>query len=173
MDARRSYNEAHRNYETLHAQFGAENPRLISSKTNLDIAEKKLRSQIRAVLMGNTTENLNLMSLRSTYATVSRQVADSERNFQTSRELTTTLGQLTAEVELNLKVLEAAMTGSETLKMTTVAARNRANMVDDAEPEDKSHPGKGILIAVSFLISAAAVGMWAAIEYNTELKRAD
>ncbi len=171
--ARSSYNEAHRTYETLRLQLGAENPRLISAKSNLDVAEKRLKSEVRSVLAGNTTEHLNLVTLQTTYQTVSRQVGDAEKNFQTSRELTTDLGRLTAEVALNLKVLETAKTAAETLKMTTVAGRNRANLVDTAIPEDRSHPGRGMLFAISLLLAATAVGLWGAIEYNIVLRHSD
>ena len=171
LAARNSYNEAYRNFETLRVQLGPENPRLVSARSNLRIAEKRLRNEISSVLKGNTTEHLNLESLQSTYTTVSRQVADAEKDFQTSRELTTDLGRITSEVALSLRVLETAKTAAETLKMTTVAGRNRANLVDVAIPEDRSHPGKGVILAVCFLLSTAVVGLWAAIEYNALLKR--
>ncbi len=173
FDARRNYNEAIRAYDTLKSQLGPDNPRLISARTNARLAEGKLRAQISAVLNGNTTEQLNLASLKTTYVTVARQVEDAEKNFQLSRELTTDLGRLTSEVALSLKVLETAKTASETLKMSTVAARNRMNVVDEARPEDKSHPGKGILISISFLLALAVVGIWMAAEYNLLLKAAD
>lgn len=173
FEARKTYNDSVRTYENLKAQLGPENPRLVSAKSNAQIAEQRLRNQIKSVLDGNTTEHLNLASLKSTYNTVSRQVGDAEKNFQTSRELTTTLGRLTSEVALNLKVLETAKTAAESLKMSTVAARNRMNVVDEASPEDRSHPGKGMMIVVSLLIAGFVVGLWAAVEYNLSLKAAD
>ena len=165
-EARRRYTEAQRELQDLLIQYTDLAPPVLRAKERLHLASAHLHEQAEAILHGNTSENTKRQALQVEYETVVAQIAQSERSIQVSKQAATSFERLHAEVELNLKVLEATATRQAELKMQTENGQSRMNVVDEARPPAKSRPGMLMTSLVSLLLALAAILTWFGVEYS-------
>ncbi len=170
-EARRRYTEAQRDVQDLLIQYADQAPPVLRAKERLRIASAHLHGQAEAILHGNTSENTKRQALQVEYETVVAQIAQFERTIQVSKQAATGFERLHAEVELNLKVLEATATHQAELKMQTASPSSRYNVVDEARPPTKSRPGMLMTSLVSVLLAMAAVLTWYGVEYFVRSSR--
>jgi uncharacterized protein involved in exopolysaccharide biosynthesis len=172
--ARAAVNSAKTEVEALRLQFGKEHPRVIIAQDKVDIAQRKLREQTRAVLKGQTTQKVQaqarLDALRTKYDTVVRQISDAEDKAQIGREFQSEFERRRNEVMLRLEVLKAASAQSATLSLQMVSATKRLNVVDTARPARKASPGLILSGAISAFFALVFVGLLATVDYLRALR---
>jgi uncharacterized protein involved in exopolysaccharide biosynthesis len=166
-EARRRYTEAQRDIKDLLIQYAEQSPPVLRAKERLKIAEAHLHEQTQGILQGNTSEDIKRQALQVEYETVLSQIAQAERTVQVSKQSSTRFERLHAEVELNLKVLEASATREAELKMQTVSALKRINVVDEARPPSRGRPGMLMISLISALLAILAVLLWYGLEFTT------
>ena len=99
------------------------------------------------------------------------QITIAERSIKVSKEAATGFEKLHAEVGLSLKILEATATRFAELKLQTVSAQSRMNVVDEARPPLKSRPGMLMTSLVSLFVALGSVLLWYALEYAVRSAR--
>ena len=166
-EARRRYAEALHDVQDLRIQYSEQSPPVVRAKERLQIAATHLPQQAQAILNGNTSESVKRQALDVEHETILSQIAQAERTIQVSKEAATHFERLHAEVELNLKVLEATATRAAELKIQTVSALRRTNQVDVALPPSKSQPGMLMTVLVSGLLAVLAVLAWYGVEFTS------
>ncbi len=170
-EARRRYTEAHSDLQNLLIQQADDSPPVRRAREHLKIAALHLREQAEAILNGNTSEHAKREALKVEYETVLEQIAIAERSIKISKDAATGFEKLHAEVELSLKILEATATRFAELKLQTVSAQSRMNVVDEARPPLKSRPGMLMTSLVSLFVALGSVLAWYAVEYTARSAR--
>ncbi len=170
-EARKRYTEANRDLQDLLIQQADTSPAVRRARERLKMASVHLEEQAEAILHGNTSEHTKRQALQVEYETVVEQITQTERILKVSKEAATNFEKLHAEVGLNLKILEATATRYAELKLQTVSAQSRMNVVDEARPPTRSRPGILMTTLVSLLVAFGSVFVWYGVEYSVRASR--
>jgi hypothetical protein len=163
--ARAQVNEAQLRLDQLRISLANENPQVLEAKKQYDIALKRFKEQLGALLKGQTTDTVKLRAMEASAEVVKRQIKEVERNFQVGSEHTTELEILKNEVELRLKVLETASSRNAEMAFSAVTAQNRMSIIDEARPPLYGKPGLATMLVMSLFMPLLFIGAWFVIEY--------
>ncbi len=159
--------DAQARLEDLQIQYGDQHPRVVSARKRLALAEKRLQSQVQAMLKGHTSNEIKTKALQVEYSTVARQIESAEQNFQVGREQGAELERRKNDVNLNLEVLKTTMSQFATMSLNVPGNDTRMKIVDEAIPPPGiyGHPGIANVSLYSFIAAFTCILLWFAVEF--------
>jgi uncharacterized protein involved in exopolysaccharide biosynthesis len=173
--ARARYNEELTGVRELEIRFGPKHPRVVAAHRQLKIAEDTLRQKMAGIARKRTTEDVRsaatLASLNARRQNLLGQIAEDEARFRQSRQTTARYEQLRNEVMLRLEVLKTVGSEAARLRLMTVSAKNRVQVVDAARTPRSSQPGMSKMALSTFAMVFLGLVAWVGIEYGLRMLR--
>lgn len=174
MQARRSVLEQKLKLEELRIQYSDTNPLVVVAKNELAVAEAQLKREIRGIKNHYTSDSVvnsvREADLEAKRLTLLQNIHRMEKGMMLQGLQEAKFDELKTDLMLSLAAFKETEVDAAKLRLETVSAQSRINVVDTAIDARTGNPRPRIMLSIALALVIAFIGALIIRDYNVESK---
>jgi len=174
MQARRNVLEQKLKLDELRIQYSDSNPLVVVAKNELAVAEAQLKREMKGIKNHITTDSVvnsvREADLEAKRLTLLHNIHRMEKEMMLQGLQAAKFDELKTDLMLSLAAFKETEVDAAKLRLETVSAQSRINVVDTAIDARTGTPRPRVMLGIAVALVIAFIGALIIKDYNVELK---